>query len=183
MRDVECWVNGVEMSDGQYESGRPDGFFYNHTDGRLDGVSYYIDRAGADVWEFGTYQGGPTGDRNYKCGFGPSCGVPHGRSGRYEDGRPDGYFYNHTDGRLDGVSYYIDRGGTDVWEFRTYQGGPTGDRNYKCGFGPSCGVPHGRTGRYENGVRDGWFGSYANGEKTGTWVYYVDGEERDRESH
>ena len=42
---------------------------------------------------------------------------------------------------------------------------------------------HGRTGRYENGVRDGWFGSYANGEKTVTWIYYVDGEERDRESH
>ena len=42
---------------------------------------------------------------------------------------------------------------------------------------------HGRSGRYENGVRDGWFGSYASGEKTGTWIYYVDGEERDRESY
>ena len=108
----------------------------------------------------------------------------HGRTGRYENGVPDGEFANYTDGQLDGVAYQIERdGGRDVWRFHTFRA-DAGGRRPNCSSHPhECGMLHGRTGRYENGVRDGWFGSYANGEKTGTWVYYVDGEERDRESH
>ena len=107
----------------------------------------------------------------------------HGRSGQYENGVPHGYFENYTDGQLDGVAYQIWRdGGRDEWEFHTFRA-DAGGRTPNCGRAPACGMLHGRSGRYENGVRDGWFGSYANGEKTGTWVYYVDGEEEDRESH
>ena len=107
----------------------------------------------------------------------------HGRTGRYENGAPDGHFTNYTDGQQDGVAYEIRRdGGDDVWEFHTFRADADG-RSPNCGTGHGCGMLHGRTGRYENDVRDGWFGSYANGEKTGTWIYYVDGEERDRESH
>ena len=107
----------------------------------------------------------------------------HGRTGQYENGSPDGYFTNYTDGQQDGVAYEIRRdGGRDEWNFHTFRADPNG-RQPNCPGGHGCGMLHGRTGRYENGVRDGWFGSYANGEKTGTWIYYVDGEERDRESH
>ena len=166
---------------GRYENGSPDGYFYNFTNGELDGVAYEIRRdGGSDVWAFRTFRADPNAaDR---CGFGGSCGNYHGRSGRYENGSPDGYFYNFTNGELDGVAYEIRRdGGSDVWAFRTFRADPNAaDR---CGFGGSCGNYHGRSGRYESGTRDGWFGSYANGEKTGTWIYYVDGEERDRESH
>ena len=183
VRDVECWVNGVEVSDGRYENGAPDGGFANYTDSQLDGVSYEIRRdGGRDVWAFHTFRADADG-RTPNCSTFHDCGMLHGRTGRYENGAPDGGFANYTDGQLDGVSYEIRRdGGRDVWAFHTFRADADG-RTPNCSTFHPCGMLHGRTGRYENGVRDGWFGSYADGEKTGTWIYYVDGEERDRESY
>ena len=168
---------------GRYENGVPDGYFTNYTDGQPDGVAYEIRRdGGRDEWEFHTFRA-DAGGRTPNCSTGHSCGMLHGRTGRYENGVPDGYFTNYTDGQPDGVAYEIRRdGGRDEWEFHTFRA-DAGGRTPNCSTGHSCGMLHGRTGRYENGVRDGWFGSYANGEKTGTWVYYVDGEEEDRETY
>ncbi len=167
VRDVECWANGVELSDGRYENGVPDGWFSNFTNGELDGVGYQIFRdGGRDEWRFHTFRADPDG-REPNCGTGHGCGMLHGRTGRYENGVPDGWFSNFTNGELDGVAYQIFRdGGRDEWRFHTFRADPDG-REPNCGTGHGCGMLHGRTGRYENGVPHGWFSNFANGELDG----------------